>query len=542
MRDGERILLVDDDLAFLQVAQPILGKKGYRVEKATSAAQALAMTEDIFINVAVLDISLPDMSGTELLAMLLDLHPDMITIMLTGYSSKDNAVQSLNSGAFAFLEKPTDPEILLSVINRGLEKQHLAFENQRLLKELEQRNRETGILLSVSQTVSQSLDLKQILDSALEKVNETLGIDASYLYIARNRQLVLEGCYGMDSSILDPWTEIEIGKESVGKVFRWADTLPQSVNGSLELVQASLSRHGYHSHTTIPLVMANQSIGVLGVTNHADRRFTDSEVELLSAIGREISIAIRNAQLYEEASSARAIRELETMRADLLANISHGLRTPLAAIKGYASTILQPDVTFDRQSLHDFLRTIDEEADRLNHLIEEILIMSRLESGVVEMKRRRWHIREVIQAVENQLRNIVRNHHLQTHIAEPLPQVSVDRERIGEVLISLVENAVKFSPEGTSIEVSTRLAARDVVISVSDEGPGVPPEFQSKVFDRFFRVQTSAVGIKPGAGLGLSICKGIVEAHGGRIWVESRLSGGAMLSFSLPSARGGEKT
>ncbi len=542
MKDGERILLVDDDPTFLQVARSILGKKGYRVEMATSAAQALARMENTFINVAILDIVLPDMTGTELLAMLLDMHPDMIAIMLTGYSSKDNAVQSLNSGAFAFLEKPADPEILLSVIKRGLEKQHLAFENQRLLKELEQRNRETGILLSVSRAVSQSLDLKQILNSALEKVNGTLGIDASYLYIASNRRLVLEGCFGMDSSLLDSWTEIETGTESEDEVFRCADMLTQSVKGSLKLVQVSLSRQGYHSHTIIPLVMANQGIGILGVTCHTDRCFTDSEVELLSAIGREISIAIRNAQLYEEASSARALRELETMRADLLANVSHGLRTPLAAIKGFASTILQPDVTFDRQSLHDFLRTIDEEADRLNHLIEEILTMSRLESGVVEMKRRRWHIREVIQAVENQLNNIARNHRLQTDIAGFLPQVSVDRERIGEVLVNLVENAVKFSPEGTSIEVSTRVVGQDIVISVSDEGPGIPPEFQSKVFDRFFRAQTSEAGTKPGAGLGLSICKSIVEAHGGSIWVENRLSGGAVLGFSLPAAWGGEET
>jgi len=167
MEDRESILVVDDDLYFLEVIKRILRAKGYEADTVPSAGDAIARTEERFYNAAILDISLPDADGTELLSTLLGIHPDMIAIMLTGNSSVQNAMQSLNRGAFAYLEKPLDPDHLLSVMNQGLEKQRLIFENRKLMAELEQHNRETGILLNVSQAVSQSLDLQQIIASAL---------------------------------------------------------------------------------------------------------------------------------------------------------------------------------------------------------------------------------------------------------------------------------------------------------------------------------------------------------------------------------------
>src|SRR4030066_267006 len=140
MKEKESILVVDDDLDFLSIIRQILEKKGYRISTVPSAGEALSLLKEHFYNAAILDISLPDADGTELLSKILELHPEIIAIMLTGHSSVKNAVQSLNRGAFAYLEKPVNPENLLTVINRGMEKQRLVLENRQLLNELERHN------------------------------------------------------------------------------------------------------------------------------------------------------------------------------------------------------------------------------------------------------------------------------------------------------------------------------------------------------------------------------------------------------------------
>ena len=146
---------------------------------------------------AILDISLPDIDGTELLSQVIELHPEIIAIMLTGHSSVKNAVLSLNRGAFSYLEKPLNPENLLTIIRRGIEKQQLVFENRQLISELERHNRITNTLLSVSQAVAQSLDLQKIIDSALEKVAECTGLEAIFIYLRDKDKLTFKGHHGL---------------------------------------------------------------------------------------------------------------------------------------------------------------------------------------------------------------------------------------------------------------------------------------------------------------------------------------------------------
>ena len=221
MKGRESILVVDDDLDFLKIIKLILENKNYEVDIAPSANEGISHLNKRFYNAAILDISLPDADGTELLSKFLEIYPDIIAIMLTGHSSVQNAVQSLNRGAFAYLEKPLDTETLLSVINRGLEKQRLVLENRSLMEELEQRNEVTNTLLSVSQAVSESLDLQQIIDSSLEKVAYYTGIKTSFIYLYENDCLVLKGTHGLSPRQVAQM-EKEVQKDSgvIGRIFK----------------------------------------------------------------------------------------------------------------------------------------------------------------------------------------------------------------------------------------------------------------------------------------------------------------------------------
>jgi len=230
------------------------------------------------------------------------------------------------------------------------------------------------------------------------------------------------------------------------------------------------------------------------------------------------------------------LREVDRMRSGLLANVSHELRTPLASIKGFTSTLLRTDVKWGKEEQRDFLQTIDHETNRLIHLINDLLDMSRIEAGGLKLDKRDYQISEVMDSISDRLAILTERHRLKVIVPPELPPVFVDQ--IGQVLTNLVENATKYSPEGSEITTEAQLAGEQINVSVTDSGQGIAPELLGKVFDRFYQAESIVAGKKSGTGLGLSICKGIIESHGGRIWVESQPGEGSKFSFSLPAGKG----
>ena len=539
MKGKENILIVDDDLDFLNIIRLILENKGYAVDTVSAAEEGIARLKARFYNAAILDISLPDADGTELLSRFLEIHPDIIAIMLTGHSSVRNAVQSLNRGAFAYLEKPLDTEMLLSVIDRGLEKQRLVMENRSLLEELEQRNRIANTLLSVSRAVSQSLDLQHIVNLSLERLAHFTGLETGFIYLYENEHLVLKGRHGLSAqqcALLEP--EIYKNSSIIKRVFKTGKPITiKKLKDSNDTSLRSFREKGCFSFTGIPLSLLGESIGVMGLATESDGfEITESIIETLVAIGKEISIAVRNAQLYEAASSTKALMELDNMRTEFLANVSHELRTPLAVIKGSANSLLQPDVIFDDATRQYFLQSIDKDADTLSRLVDDLLMMSRLEAEALEVKKKPCHLKDVITAVKDRLDNLTVRHHLIINIPNDIPKVNLDEIRVGQVLTNLVENAVKFSNDNTAILIEAEFKGTEFIVSVADRGSGIDPDIHEKIFERFFQGNGRKTGRRRGTGLGLAICRGIVEAHGGRIWVASEPGKGTKFSFNLPSS------
>jgi signal transduction histidine kinase len=229
-------------------------------------------------------------------------------------------------------------------------------------------------------------------------------------------------------------------------------------------------------------------------------------------------------------------KELDQMKSQLLSTVSHELRTPLASIKGFATTLLRQDVDWDESTRREFLAIIDEESDRLAELIGNLLDMSRIEAGTLRVEPEPTDLSPLILETAAEFQMMAHEHQIEAHLPPSLPPALADPRRIRQVLRNLVENAVKYSPEGGAITISVQPAAGRLQIDVGDQGIGIEPQQLDAVFDRFYQVDSASTRKVGGAGLGLSICKAIVEAHHGAIWVESQPGIGSTFSFTLPLA------
>ncbi len=225
---------------------------------------------------------------------------------------------------------------------------------------------------------------------------------------------------------------------------------------------------------------------------------------------------------------------LEQMRNQLLATVSHELRTPLASIKGFATTLLRQDVRWDEATQREFLRIIEEESDRLEELIDNLLDMSQVEAGALRIHAEPLYLRRLVREAVEQAQRRTEAHWFVVDLPEELPRVWADPRRIRQVLSNLLENAVKYSPEGGEIAVRCEVDDANVIVSIADPGVGIPQELRERVFDPFFQVDGSSTRQMGGSGLGLAIVKGIIAAHHGAIWVEAAPEHGSIFRFTLP--------
>ncbi|MCJ7515620.1 MAG: ATP-binding protein [Dehalococcoidia bacterium] len=266
----------------------------------------------------------------------------------------------------------------------------------------------------------------------------------------------------------------------------------------------------------------------------------DGSLSIIEVL-RDITESKRMEQeIIQARAKIEALYRSELLKTELLSMVSHELRTPLTAIKGFATTLLRPHVRWTREQQRDFVENIDRESDRLTHLISNLLDMSRIEAGALNLDKDSYQVSEIMGSISSRLDAMTKQHRLKVEIPACLPIIFADKTRIGQVLTNLVENAVKYSSKGSQIMVGAESSDGAVIISVSDRGEGIPADLSDKVFERFYRGGTVVTGRKDGIGLGLSICRALVEAHGGKIWVESEIGRGSKFNFSLPTGKRGD--
>jgi two-component system, OmpR family, sensor histidine kinase KdpD len=283
----------------------------------------------------------------------------------------------------------------------------------------------------------------------------------------------------------------------------------------------------------VPLRGAQGRVGVLGVKPNDPRRFQDVEQRtLLEFFASQVASALERSRLADRAQQATLEVEAERLRSSLLSSVSHDLRTPLSVITGAASALLQAEPALTPAARRDLAETIHEEARRLDRLVRNLLDMTRLASGAVKVAKEWQPIEGVIGAALGRLEDQLHDRRIDVRLPPGLPPVRIDGLLIEQVLINLLENAAKYAPSGTPIDISASADVDRLVVEIADRGPGIPQELVDRIFEKFYRLPREGAG--GGAGLGLAICRGIVEAHGGSIWAENREGGGAVFRFALP--------
>jgi two-component system sensor histidine kinase KdpD len=284
---------------------------------------------------------------------------------------------------------------------------------------------------------------------------------------------------------------------------------------------------------TVALSASERPVGVLAVSGLA---LSNDDRARLGAYANHAALAIERARLREQALQTELLEEVDRLRRTLLAAVSHDLRTPLASMKIASTTLRDHSLSLSEADTDELYDIIDRQTDRLTRLVTSLLDMTRLQAGVLQVQRDSWPVLDLIQESVAGLGGAIDTRRLDIDVCDDLPAVNVDPLLVAQVITNLVENADRHGPPGTPITIAARPSGDHVIVSVTDEGPGVPPEEREMIFDSFVRFDTGGR-----SGLGLAIAKTFIQAHGEKIWVENISDGGARFAFTLPRAPTGPR-
>ena len=409
-------------------------------------------------------------------------------------------------------------------------------------REARRREREAVVLYDVVRLMTGS-DLRESLAAVAERLRRELALSAVvigfhggpagglFAEAGEQEALGLARASGMAPKLL-------LGEgasptpEHRGSPGRWIRVLPPHLPG-----QPGWAAGRLHE---VPVRLEDGTVGLISLVRYPEAPpFTAADDRLLSAVGNQLAVAIERTRLREEAAEAEILRRTDELKTALLNTVSHDLRTPLSSIIASAGSLLQQDVRWTEDERRDFARAIEEEAERLNRLVGNLLDLSRIQAGSLMPQRGWYDLSALVDDVLGRLRSVTSRHQVVVSVEEELPPVFLDYVEIDEVLTNLIENAVKYTPPASEIAIRATRENDVVRVEVADRGPGIPPEALPRLFEPFYRVKREGQMAR-GTGLGLAVAKGLVEAHGGRIWAENRKESGASFVFTLPLGQPGQ--
>jgi signal transduction histidine kinase len=411
-------------------------------------------------------------------------------------------------------------------------------------------NAQLDLLHRVSRTLTASPDMENTLGAVFAALGQVLHFDTATLFMLdRVGKLFIRAAWGYELHT-EQLRSFEVGEGVVGWVV--ANRAPTIVGDSdMDSRFVSLDGRSSRSMLGVPLLVGERVLGALTLVRRSPaEQFTDEDLLLVATIANSAAIALENARVHEQ-ERALALRleelnqlygqereivdkltESERLYSDVLSTVSHELKTPLMGIRGFAQMIRDGDVEDDEA--RDFAKEIYENAVRLSTYVERMLQEQAVSNGAETLDLREIRLHPLVAQVIKSLQPSAPNHEFVNDVPEDAPVVSGDADKITQILFNLMSNAVKYSPRGGEVRVSATPQDRWLEVVVEDQGVGIPPEARGRVFDRFYRVASFETKNISGTGLGLSIVKGLVELHGGRIWVESEVGRGSRFHVTLP--------
>jgi len=553
-RPQPRILVVDDEPHVVQIFQDLLAQRGYEVVSSTNGDDAILKVTTESFDLVLTDINLPGVDGLEVVRAAKAADKDTCVILITGYASTTTAIDALRQGAYDYITKPFDLWETAKAIDRGLESRFLVLENRRLVESLGKANRELQhheqilsrmvkdatqritALYESGKEISTSLSRQATLDVIVNQVAKLAGAESSlvFLYDTDAGAYVAEAGAGAGA----PQDRVKeyrfgIGEGLHGQAVRNMTPVRSAAIAETIGIEPFLSELEVSSALIVPLLTNEGVLGTITALRRTGRGFTPDDQEQLSMFASQASIALTNAILYERT------KELDRMKSEFVAVVSHEVRTPLTSIKGSLELLGDERFHVLPPPQKELLSICQANTERLISLINDILDFSKLESSKLSLNFETFDVGRVVPEAVDHIRNLaaMRGITIDVHIEGTAGAIEADPMRVAQVITNLLGNAIKFSPEKGKIEVWARGTDEEVTVDIKDFGKGISQRDLSRLFQRFAQLDSSTTRKAGGTGLGLVISKGIVEQHGGRIWVESTMGMGSTFSFSLPRRR-----
>jgi signal transduction histidine kinase len=399
--------------------------------------------------------------------------------------------------------------------------------------------------IAVSEVTLDSM-LQKLLDALIERTDSAQA-GALLLYDQADDRLVVQATHVYDLPRLKQ-VRLALGEARCGRAVlsgrpelyptpeAIAEAIENATPAHSEIIRAVIvGLRKPQSSVCLPLLSEGRRIGALMLDNlHRPDAFEPADLPFLETVAELIAAGVEGARQREEFQSAQALNEANRLKAEVISTLAHEMRTPLTSVKGYSSALLMDDITFSPETQREFLQFIDEECDVLQALIYDLLESSIIDAGLLRLDPQPVKLAPLVRSVTDEIARHTSAHRFLIDFPDDFPILDADPDRIAQVLRNLVDNAVKYSPDGGLIVLRGEVRDREVVVSVADQGVGLTPDHLNRLFEKFFRAKSSLGRHVVGSGLGLPISRTIVESHGGRIWAESQVGEGTTLYFTLP--------
>jgi signal transduction histidine kinase/DNA-binding NarL/FixJ family response regulator len=548
--EGASILVVDDEIANVHLLEEFLKFDGFHnVASTTDPRKVPALFDAFQPDILLLDLHMAHMDGFAVMRHLRGTLPadDYFPILvLTADVTPETKLRALSEGASDFLTKPLDAVEVVLRIRNLLATRFLHLGERAARARAEAAGTRAAFLAEASRVLSSSFEYRTMLSTvarlAVPKLADYVVVEmldaegrperVAYAHRDPEHEALLAREGGLWGGTI-PRTH-PLARGCTEGQFLLVDDVPGALGeapGDDDAQRGTLARLAPRSVVSVPLVAGGQVLGgVTLVTAESGRVLDADDLALAEELARRIMVAVEHAQLYHDALQATRARD------EILGVVAHDLRNPLSTVRMAAQLLADDVAPAHRKPLDTLLRT----TERMNQLIQDLLEVTRIESGKLALELHTESVAGVLREATAMLQPLAqaRSIAFETALAADLPRVPLDSARVLQVVSNLVGNALKFTPAEGRVTLGAEVQGREVRVAVSDTGPGIPADQIPRVFGRFWQAGT---GDRRGIGLGLSIARGIVEAHGGRIWVESVEGQGAHFYFTLPIPASAER-